>query len=178
MVSAAFAVIEDDWQRNELSDFYVENKRRLFGIAYSILKNADNAEDAVQETFLRIAKYPKRFFELGRDKRAAYSVIVLKNAVMDMVRPPGASLEELTDDISDDAPSVEDLVVGKIGSEKLKTFIMNLPERQRMALQLRITYGLSNDMIADVLGITNEAARKRISDGCKKIKRFLEGENG
>lgn len=177
MISAAFAVIEDEEQRNELSDFYIRNRRRLFGIAYSFLKNANNAEDAVQETFLRISKYPKRFFDMEYDKRISYAVVVLKNAVSDMARPPGADFEELTDDIADDTPSIEDMAVGKIGSEKLKAFILELPESQRRALQLKITYGMSNGMIANVLGITNEAARKRISDGCKKIKKFLEGEN-
>ena len=65
--------------------------------------------------------------------------------------------------------------MGKIAAEKLKKFIGGLSEARRQALILKAVYGLSNTQIADILGISEAAARKRISDAYKLIKDFING---
>lgn len=62
MISSALAVLKTDEQRNELSEFYEENKSRLYSIAFERLHNRQDAEDALQETFLGIAYIPEKFF--------------------------------------------------------------------------------------------------------------------
>ncbi len=54
MISGALAILETDKQRNELSEFYKENKTRLYRFAFSRLHNRESAEDALQEAFLNI----------------------------------------------------------------------------------------------------------------------------
>lgn len=78
MISAALAVLETDEQRNELSEFYKEKLGKLYSIAISKLHNQQSAEDAIQETFLRICKYPKKFFEIEVHKRLPYAVIIIR----------------------------------------------------------------------------------------------------
>ena len=60
MISVALAVLETEEQRNLLSEFYEQNKNRLYLIAFSKLHNRQSAEDAVMETLLRIADKPER----------------------------------------------------------------------------------------------------------------------
>lgn len=64
MISAALAVIENEQQRNELSALYEKNKDRFLNIVLDLLHNKEEAEDAVQETFLRIADKPDNFFSI------------------------------------------------------------------------------------------------------------------
>ena len=75
MISAALAVLKTDEQLNELSEFYEENKNRFFSIEFSKLHNREDAEDAIQEAFLRIVKYPEKFFAIPTHKRLPYAVI-------------------------------------------------------------------------------------------------------
>lgn len=62
MISSALAVLKTDEQRNELSEFYEENKSRLYSIAFERLHNRQDAEDVIQESFLGIAYIPEKFF--------------------------------------------------------------------------------------------------------------------
>lgn len=179
MLSAALAVLKTDSQRNEIAEFYRKNKRRLYAIAYSKLKNKAAAEDAVQETFLSIAKYPEKFFEIEAHKKVPYVLIVIRNVISRMLKEANRQqADELPNDFSGSAPSVEDIAIGRISAEELKKFIDNMSSALRDVIKLKAISGLSNSEIADVLGISEGAVRKRISDAYKQIKKFLnEGVN-
>ena len=63
MISTALAVLKTDEQRNELSEFYEQNKSKLYSIAFERLLNR---QDAVQQAFLEIANKPDKFFSLSK----------------------------------------------------------------------------------------------------------------
>lgn len=86
MITAALAILQTDEQRDILSEFYEENKNRFYMLAYSKLHNSEASEDAVQEAFLRIVRYPDRFFSIEPHKRLPYSIIIIKNVVLQIVR--------------------------------------------------------------------------------------------
>lgn len=75
MISAAFALLETDEQRNELAEFYKKNLEKLYSIAVSKLHNRQSAEDAIQETFLRICRYPEKFFEIDVHKGISKNLV-------------------------------------------------------------------------------------------------------
>ncbi len=174
MISAALATLNTDAERNELSKFYRENKDRFYAIAFSRLHNRELSEDALQEAFLNIVKYPKTFFALETHKKVSYALLIIKNVISRMQKKSEKHIiEELTDDAANDTISVEEIVIGDISAEKIKEFINGLPEARKQALNLKTVYGLSNAQIADILGISEAATRKRISDAYKLIKDFI-----
>lgn len=175
MVDAIFAVIEDKTQRDGLAEFYKENKRRFFAVAFSKLHNRTDAEDAVQEAFLRIADKPEKFFEIPPHKRVAFTDVIIRNISCDIfkkrLRKPISALKE-TEEACDDI-DFDDILVDKENFDALVEFIRTLPEGQKSALMLRITLRLSTADIAGTLDISETAARKRLSDAGKAIKKFL-----
>ncbi len=173
MITNALAIIETEEQRNSLAEFYKENKNGLYAFALSRTHNREKAEDAVQETFLRIAKYPDVFFALPNGKRKSYAVIVTRNAVADILNESAKS-EELPDTLASET-SVENLALGSIAADELKEFIGKMPEAQRDALILKTVHGLSYSEIAAELNITDSTARKRVSNAYKTIKAYLNG---
>ena len=176
MISAALAVLETDEQRNELNEFYKENLGKLYSIAISKLRNQQSAEDAIQEAFLRICKYPKKFFEIEVHKRLPYAVIIIRNVVSNMLRDNSKhEYDELSEDIIGNVRSVEDIALGKVFSEELEKFIRTMPEVLRETITLKLTYNLTTRQIADVLGISEWAARKRLSNAYKRINEFIDG---
>ena len=75
MISVALAVLESEEQRNELDILYEKNKDTFLAIALKILKNLNDAEDALQEAFLSVVKYPDTFFNIPENKRVAYIIV-------------------------------------------------------------------------------------------------------
>lgn len=178
MISAALAILETDEQRNELTEFYKENLGKLYSIAISKLHNRQSAEDAIQEAFLRICRYPEKFFEIDVHKRLPYAIIIIRNVIYAMLKTSGRlECDELTEDIIGNERSVEDIALGNIYSEELEKFIRSMPETLRQAITLKFTYNMTNPQIADVLGISEATTRKRISNAYKQINAFLNGGN-
>lgn len=73
--------------------------------------------------------------------------------------------------------SLEDGVMGKIAFEDMVEFIRRLPEKKKNALILRVKYGMSTAEISQTLGISEPAARKRLSEAGKKIRKYVERYN-
>ncbi len=177
-ISAALALLETDEQRNILSEFYEENKNRFYAIAFSKLHNREAAEDAIQEAFLRIVRYPDKFFEIDAHKRLPYAIIIIRNVVLQFLEQKGRyEPEELPEELPDPGISVEETVIGRISGDELMEFINSLPEAQKQAIILKSVYGLNYREIADTLGITEAAVRRRISDAYGRIRGYIkEGE--
>lgn len=174
MIEAALAMIGSEERRNELSEFYGQNRSGLYAYALSRTHDRERAEDAVQETFLRIAKYPERFFSLPVHKRVSYAVIVTRNVICDFLNE-NARYSEIDDSLPDDSLSVEDMALGSIAAEELKAFIMKMPEAQREAMILKVVHGLTTAEIAAALGISEPTARKRVSNAYRTIEKYLNG---
>ena len=86
MISVALAILESEEQRNELSEFYEENKRRLYSIAFERLHNRQDAEDAIQETFLGIASKPEKFFSLTNNEKIYHAAAIVRNISVDIFK--------------------------------------------------------------------------------------------
>ncbi len=175
MFDAAFAVIEDEAQRNELAEFYAKYKDRFYSIAYSKLHNREYAEDAVQETFSEIADKPERFFGVPEEKRLAYIDVIVRNISVEMFNsqnklPAG----ELNEEIEDDAVSLENSLFAKISRDEILAFIDSLPTLQRNALMLHCLFGLSIDETARRLNISLTVANKRLTLARKAVKTFID----
>ena len=174
MISSALSVLKTDEERNIVEKLYTENRNRFLGIAYSRLNNRADAEEAVQEAFLRIVRYPDRFFSIEPHKRLPYSIIIIKNVVLQMFEKQGKYVfEELSEDIPDCNLSVEDISIGNVARSELVEFIKTLSEAKKQAVILKGVYGLDNREIADVLGITESAVRRRIADAYGRIIYFV-----
>ena len=177
MISAALAVLENEGQREELSEFYEKYKSRFYAIAFEHVHNQEEAEDAVQDAFSAIANKPEIFFTKSENDRLMYTAVIVKNISIDYYKDNQKhKTEELTDDIVDEKITVMEQAIGEYSKEELMKFIKSLSEPLRQALLLRIHYHMNTSQIASTLNITETAARKRISDAGKKIRKFLEGK--
>ena len=179
MISAVLGMLENEEQQKELSEFYKKNKNRIYSVAYSRLHNREASEDAIQETFLNIVKYPKSFFGMEEHKKISYVLTILGNTVSRTMRDQLRNgFDELDEEIEGETLSIEDAAIGNIAANELKTFISQLSEARRSVIELKVVHGMSNSQIADILDISEEAVRKRISNTYKQIKMFLDAGNG
>lgn len=175
MIAAALAVLENEGQREELSEFYEKYKSRFYAIAFEHLHNGEEAEDAVQDAFSAIADKPEIFFTKNENDRLMYTAIIVRNISVDYYKyDQKHKTEELTDDIVDKKVAVMEQAIGECSKDELMNFIESISEPLRQALLLRIHYRMTTSQIASTLNISETAVRKRISDAGKKIKKFME----
>ena len=112
MIEAALSVLENDKQRNELAAFYEQYKSRFFGIAYSKLHNPEEAEDAIQETFLRVVDNPNKFFIMTNQERVRFVESIVRHVSVDTFnknkKNNAVSIEDIGDNIMSDTISPEE----------------------------------------------------------------------
>ena len=167
--------LDDTAQANELEVIYRKYADRFYAIAFSRLQNKHDAEDAVQEAFLRIAKNPKNLFKIPAHKRVAYIDVIIRNVSCDMLRAKSKKPEgPLDENYSSDLDIPEEIVTDGIAAEELIKFVMSMPQAKKDVMFLKINFGYSNSQIAEALGISETAVRKRISDAYRLINKFLD----
>ena len=179
MISEAFSVLQSDEHRKYLTEFYKKYKNRFYAIAFSKLHNREAAEDAVQETFLRIADKREKFFQIDHNKRVAFTDVIIRNVSVDMFKKSrGIEEVELTENISDcDCElSLSEKILGEISKNELVECISKLPPLQRDILELNAYHGLSISEIAQYLSVSENVVRQRLFQARKTIKRDLEGK--
>jgi len=137
----------------------------LYRVAYSVLRNAADAEDAVQETYLRVLRHRDDLVEI-RDARV-WLVRIVWNVVLDRKRR--AKTRPETDDIADVARmlpatglTAEERAVSAQRHEQVLRAVRQLPEKEQRVLILSAFEELSSVEIAEVLGTTESTVRSRL----------------
>jgi RNA polymerase sigma-70 factor (ECF subfamily) len=148
----------------------------LYRVAYSVLRNAADAEDAVQETYLRVLRHRDGLDEI-RDPRV-WLVRIVWNVVLDRKRR--AKTRPETDDIADLARmlpasglTAEERVASAQHHEHVLRAVRQLPEKEQRVLILSAFEELSSVEIAQVLGTTESTIRSRLFRARKLLSALL-----
>ena len=144
----------------------------LYGSAVRLTRNAADAEDLVQETYLRAFRFARRF-ERGTNIKAWLFTILhntFRNARRDAGRNPVSAdsevLDRLTERMSGDgSPTPEDLLIRQTLGVDLARALDELPEVFRQAVWLRDVEGFSYMELAQILGVPAGTVMSRISRG-------------
>lgn len=156
-----------------------EYSTALYRVAFSVTRNAAEAEDAVQETFLRVLRHESRLGEI-RDYRV-WLVRIVWNIVLDKKRR--AKTRPESEDIADHARALpsgdrpaDDSAISSQERNRILALIDRLPAREREALLLSAVEELTTAEIADALGTTESSIRSRIFRARKELAVLLEKE--
>jgi len=137
----------------------------LYRVAFSVMRNAADAEDAVQEAFLRVLRHRDSLSEV-RDQRV-WLVRIVWNIVLDRKRR--AKTRPETDDVSELARvlpasglSAEERAAAAQHHAKVLACVEQLPPKERQVLMLSAFEELNSVEIASVLGISESSVRSRL----------------
>ncbi|MDE7361745.1 MAG: sigma-70 family RNA polymerase sigma factor [Oscillospiraceae bacterium] len=157
----------------EFDRLYNNYKRLMFGIAYDILKNEQDAEDAVQDAFFKIADNLDRIADADSPQARNFAAVVTRNICFNMLRKRHIETDIDGTDVSSDM-SAEDEFLSAQGVETLERALESLPEKYRDILYLTAYEELSLREAAKLLGITYENAKSRVKRARKKVSEFLK----
>ena len=150
----------------------IPHLRALYGTAYRMTRNAHDAEDLVQETFLRAYRGFDRF-EPGTNIRA-WLFTILHRVRTDAFRRAGRSPQ--TTELVGEGPAVPAPQHAlATGNEEVERALAGLPEVFRTAVVLRDVEEMSYEEIASALGVPIGTVMSRIHRGRALLRAALSG---
>jgi len=153
----------------------------VFRICWSILRNHHDAEDAVQECFLRVLKFQDRIHEVRNPKtwlaRIAWTTALDKRSRKRLDEGSSAKENPLEHDALENLPDpalpLEQLVAGRELQRILERLIAALPDELREPLELSAVQELNSTEIAEAMRIPAESVRTRLLRARQLLKAKL-----
>jgi len=160
---AAFAALVD------------RHARFLYRVAYGLLRHAEDAEDAVQETFFKL--YRNDAWQAMEDERAFLARAVWRTG-LDRLSTAGAKAMKNSEDVTEmeiasGAESPEESALGASARAVMKALIEALPEALRQPLVLSAVEGMRSHEVAVVLGIPEGTVRTRVMRAKAELRRMF-----
>jgi RNA polymerase sigma-70 factor, ECF subfamily len=162
-----------------------EHARLVYRIAYSVSRNHHDAEDATQETFMRVLRY-RRKLEGVDDPKTWIARIAWRVAVEQAKKRPSVSLSEkeiayVASQLRSQGKSADEIAASNQMASVLQSLIEALPESLRDAMRLSTIEQLASGEIAEVLGTSEASVRSRLFRARQILKEKLlamEGSHG
>ena len=154
---------------------YRRYARPVFGLALRRLGDRTRAEEAVQETFTSVWR-SARTYRPERGPGAPWLYAVARNAIVDGARGRTDALvsEPIDEPTSDAGPS--ERAEQSWTSWRVHRALEELPESERVVLELAYWRGLSQSEIAERLQIPLGTVKTRTRSGLRRLADLLEGE--
>ena len=163
-------MLETAEERSKFEQLYERYRNLLFLVANKILENEMDAEDAVHEAFITIAKNFSNIGEIECPETQAYIVIIVRCRSLDIARNKSRRPHTFYED------DIGGTMVDYDGPIALASCLARLNPRYRDALLLKFRHGLSTKEIAAVFRISKDGAEKLIQRARKKLEELCQKE--
>lgn len=160
-----FLAIPDKDSSQKAERLYDRYRKVMYGEAIDVLCNRTDAEDAIQESFLRIMKNLHKIDEKDIPRTRCFLTVICRNVSLDFARRKAMAASDLIDDVDmlpDEATQVEDLVITKETFTRMQAAIDSLDRKYRDIFLMKYAFSYSRAEIAEMFGISVETVKKRL----------------
>ena len=168
------SIIEDEKERLEIEDLYEMYGKEMHRQAFYVLNDNDDADDAVQNAFIKIWKRLDTLRELEKDSIQWYVLCAAKNSAIDIYRKKKERIE-MEEPIDSDIQEIESKTTDISGSDIFEK-VAKFPKRERDVLMLRFIYEMQYKEMAMELGISLEAVKKSLFRAKARLLRLCREE--
>ncbi|HZK21946.1 MAG TPA: sigma-70 family RNA polymerase sigma factor [Oscillospiraceae bacterium] len=179
VLSFYLSLLDTEEEKSKMEILYHTYNGLMLKIAFDILNDYDLSNDALHNAFLKIVRHLDKLDENPCHKTKAYMVLVIESVSKNMYnkrkRQDSTSYDELEYDIPDNK-DFEDEISSKSTVEYVYKKIELLPKIYKDVLTLKFVNDLSDKEIAEILEISNSAARKRLERAKIKLTELLNKE--
>ncbi len=161
-------------EASALDALVAEHHRAVYEVTYRILGDRDAAADAAQDAFVKAMNALTTFRGEASFKTWLLTIAanVARSAGRKTTRRREVALDAVAERAGDLGDPERDAVV-RTEAERVNEVLQTLPEKQRMAVTLRIHEGLSHREIGEVIGSSEGSARVNYHLGIKRLREQL-----
>ena len=158
--------------QTEFLNIVMPFKDKVFRLAKRLLVSTEEAEDATQEVLIKLWNNQSKFEEFKNVE--AFSMTMTKNFCLDKLKSKQAqNLKIVHSNYQDHNISLQKDIENKDSLDWVGRIIADLPEKQKMVIQLRDIEQYELDEISDMLDMNNTAVRVALSRARKTIREKL-----
>lgn len=161
--------------RAAFTQLYGATSSKLFGVVLRILKDRAEAEDALQEVFVKIWNNAGRF-EANQYSPMSWLIVVARNHAIDIVRarkPHAVAIDDAFD-VSDDAKTPEEEAVNTSEGERIARCLSELDENKARAVRDAYVEGYSYEELARQHDVPINTMRTWLRRSLISLKECLE----
>ena len=169
-----------DQREEALSEVYRRFGQKVYRTAFGVLRRSELAEDVVQEVFVRIWQRPERF-DPSRGSLGGFLQLDAHGRSVDLLRSERAradrEIREQQLSASSSSPmSLEEEVMKRISSERIRDALETLEADERLPIALAFFQGHSYRRVAEALDLPEGTVKSRIRRGMSRLKELLGEE--
>jgi RNA polymerase sigma-70 factor (ECF subfamily) len=172
---AGLVVAISRYHQDALAEAYRRHGGAVFGLARRLLSGGPQAEEVVQEVFLRLWDHPEKF-DPGRGSLRSYLLAQCHGRSVDLLRSESSRRQREERDLRRTAEAgydVEREVWDLTVSERMGEALGRLPEGERSAIELAYYGGHSYREVAALLGEPEGTVKSRIRSGLRRLRNLL-----
>ena len=175
MLALPLSAVSGDENKTFLSRLYELYGAAVLNTANQILNDRQQAEDVLQDTFVKIIPLLERLRELDPDERKGYLIQTAKHVSYDKLRKIKKEKKAAEKQLEASEAYELDLAGGYDG-ETLYKAVAQLDERERYVIYARFEAELTYEAVAAQLGVSEGNARQIMSRALKKLRELMKGE--
>lgn len=160
--------------REAFAALYQATSAKLFGICLRVLNSRAEAEDALQEIYVKIWRNAGRY-RAGTYSPMTWLITIARNHAIDRLRARrtrGGGIEE-AETVADGAPGPEALAIADSERGRLVTCLAELPEDRAQAVRLAYLHGETYADLAARFGVPLNTMRTWLRRSLMKLKECL-----
>ncbi len=171
-------VFKDESVRKKLEEIYSCYRRDMYITAYSILKDHQAAEDAVQNAVIKIYRHIDKIAEVKCKKTRSYIVIIVRSLCLDCFKGKKDinSIDEMQDTLANEHISLDEHILKIEESAEIARKLDKLHRPYSDILVLKYYHELTINEISDLLGITENNVSVRLNRALNALRNILEKE--
>lgn len=167
------SAIESEEDKDLFERLYKENRQDMYAVAYAVLHKREDAEDAVHQSFLKIADKLTKISQMPCHERRAYIVMISRNTAINMYQGNKRRAQH-SETLSDAEDHIADYPQDRY--IELVEAIKSLPQMYKDVLFLYCLQGFSAKETAKMLGIKTENVRQRAGRAKQMLSEILREE--
>lgn len=165
------SMIETPDDKAKFERIYNRYRNLMYHVAYKVLGNHYDAEDAVHQAFVAIIRHLEKIGDIDCPETRSFIVLITERKAIDLIR---TSHSEKVIPLNEDLLGIE---IPAPGDHGLADALAKLPAHYREVLLLRFDNGYSTKELAQMLGMTESGVRKLIGRAKNALGRMLEEES-
>ena len=171
MLSFYLAMVNTPEDELFIIKLYVAYERMMYRIAFRILKQKYDAEDAVHESFLGIIKGKglEKMKQMSDIERKSYLTVIVKNSAYKIYNKSNKNDENSIFNDPGNANSTEETVLSSLSIKEIQETMNTLNESDYDILCLHLINELTYEEIAAALDIKPDAVRQRVHRAKKRL---------